>query len=99
MTLFGFLMYLWASSLIASGSVAENSIVCLCFGTLWSIHSMSSMNPMSSIRSASSSTTTETPSKLSSPRRMRSMSLPGVPMTISTPFLILVTWTLMDWPP
>lgn len=81
----GFLMYLLSILTICSGIVAENSIVCLFFGTPLSIFSTSSMNPMSSILSASSRTTNLTFERSIVLRAMWSSILPGVATAICAP--------------
>ncbi len=76
-----------AMRFMLSAMVAEKRRVCLSFGTASIMKSSSSANPISSMRSASSSTTSVISERSSAPRVIISLSLPGVPTTMSTPFL------------
>ena len=95
----GEFMCLFAILTIASGIVAEKSIVCLFPRVFDIIYSMSSMNPISNIMSASSSTRNLIASRCSSPRLNMSMSLPGVPTIMFAPFLSSYICLSIDAPP
>jgi transglutaminase-like putative cysteine protease len=85
-----------ASSAIACGMVAENSMVCRSTGNSLTILRMSRMKPMSSMRSASSSTSTLSASKRTWPCSIRSSRRPGVAITRSMPRTS--AWTCGFWP-
>ena len=85
--------------MIGCGIVAEKSRVCRFCGTFFKINSMSSRNPMSSIWSASSSTTVATSLSASVRRSRWSMTRPGVPITIWTPWWSARSWRSIGWPP
>ena len=82
----GSFMNSWAASMISCGNVAENSKVCCRLVIRSTIHMMSGKNPMSSMRSASSRHNTLGEVRSMWPRSFMSMTRPGVPTMMSTPF-------------
>ncbi len=70
---------------ISGDMVAEKKNVCRVFGTSLRMNRISSMNPISSIRSASSKTILWKSSVTIFPRLIKSVTRPGVPITICTP--------------
>ncbi len=89
----------FTSSVISGGMVAENSMVCFCFGSHFKIFFTSWMKPISSIRSASSSTKISSWSSLTNPCWYRSMRRPGVATKMSTPRPRASTWGFWPTPP
>ncbi len=63
------------------------------------MYSISSMKPISSILSASSRTNILMSARFRALRSIMSLTLPGVPVTISVPFSNLEIWPSMDAPP
>ena len=86
-------------SKIGFGIVAENITVCLSSDVPARIVSISSRNPMSSISSASSNTTIFTSSNLTVFLLIWSMTRPGVPTIIWTPFFKDLICLTISCPP
>ena len=79
--------------------VAEKRMVCRSCGTSFRIVSISSRKPMLSISSASSRIIMCRLSSFSVPRRIWSITRPGVPTTICALPRRAVNWRSIGWPP
>mmetsp|Transcript_26506 Transcript_26506/g.61280 ORF Transcript_26506/g.61280 Transcript_26506/m.61280 type:complete len:211 (-) Transcript_26506:545-1177(-) len=95
----GSLMYFLAKSRHSRGHVAVKKSVCRCRGTFARILRICGSKPMSSMRSASSRHRYVTRFRFVSPWSRKSMSRPGVAMTISTPSLRSSIWARLGTPP
>jgi hypothetical protein len=94
----GFFVNERARSPTSPSSVAEKSMVWRSTGSLRTIRSTCGLKPMSSIRSASSRTSVRMLESESILRSTRSVSLPGVAMTMCAPFARLA-WAWSGAPP
>ena len=88
-----------ATRLICSGIVAENSASWRSLGVCSRIHSISSMKPIFNISSASSSTKACNESSFKVPRRIWSITRPGVPTITCGPRFRAFNCCCMLWPP
>mmetsp|Transcript_20747 Transcript_20747/g.46194 ORF Transcript_20747/g.46194 Transcript_20747/m.46194 type:complete len:230 (+) Transcript_20747:573-1262(+) len=85
----GFLRNSLASFTISLGHVAVKNMVCLLAGIFWMIWRICGSKPISSMRSASSRTRNMISARLTTRISSRSLSLPGVAISTSTPAWIL----------